>query len=171
MGRLGPFVDRTLKACERIARRSSVGAYRHSLACCVIRMHESVDGHFGKIRISEIRRPIPVSATHRFNDQVLAARTVHDRKIIATQDIEYIGMYSVSKGVVSLQNDRGTSYDMYIQVQNELAAAILELRDELSIERFGMKFKKLFSDVQINAIQKAIPMSISEAEPENVGGN
>ncbi|MCD4698903.1 MAG: hypothetical protein K8S16_21950, partial [Bacteroidales bacterium] len=26
----------------------------------------------------------------------------------------------VTKGIISLKNDRGTSYDMYIQVQNEL---------------------------------------------------
>ncbi len=84
--------------------------------------------------------------------------------------IEGLGEYPVSKGVISLKNDRGTSYDMYIQVQNELAAAILELRDELSIEKFGVRFKKLFSETQRKAIQKAIPMSISEAEPENVGG-
>lgn len=87
------------------------------------------------------------------------------------KEIEGLGEYPVSKGIISLKNDRGTSYDMYIQVQNELAAAILELRDELSIEKFGVKFDKLFDEVKIDAIQKAIPMSISEAEPENVGGD
>ena len=30
------------------------------------------------------------------------------------------------KAIVSLQNDRGTSYEMYIKVQNELAAAYRE---------------------------------------------
>ena len=34
------------------------------------------------------------------------------------------------KAIISLQNDRGTSYEMYITVQNELAAAHRELRDE-----------------------------------------
>jgi len=87
------------------------------------------------------------------------------------KEIEGLGEYPVSKGIISLKNDRGTSYDMYIQVQNELAAAILELRDELSIQKFGMRYKKLFNETQIKAIRKAIPMSISEAEPENVGGN
>ena len=45
--------------------------------------------------------------------------------------IDLIGEYGVSKGVVSLQNDRGTSYGMYIRVQNELVAAYRELRDEI----------------------------------------
>ena len=59
---------------------------------------------------------------------------------------------------------------MYIKVQNELTAAFNELRDELSMERFGVKFSQLSNQQYIDAIQKAIPMSISEAEPENVGG-
>src|SRR5210317_1430655 len=42
--------------------------------------------------------------------------------------IDYLGDIEVSKGVVSLKNDRGTSYEMYIKVQNELTAAFAELR-------------------------------------------
>ena len=87
------------------------------------------------------------------------------------REIEGLGEYPVSKGIISLKNDRGTSYDMYIQVQNELALAVQELRDELSMEKFGTRFDKLFNITQKEAIQKAIPMSISEAEPEDVGGN
>ena len=75
-----------------------------------------------------------------------------------------------SKGVISLKNDRGTSYEMYITVQNELAAAIRELRDELSQQYFGMRYDQLVDDKKIKAIQKAIPVSISEAEPEDIGG-
>lgn len=85
------------------------------------------------------------------------------------ENIPGLGTYDVSKGVISLKNDRGTSYNMYILVQNELTAAINELRDELSRERFGSPFIELKEDKK-DAIQKAIPMSISEAEPENIGG-
>ncbi|RLD61469.1 MAG: biopolymer transporter ExbD [Bacteroidetes bacterium] len=77
----------------------------------------------------------------------------------------------ISKGIISLKNDRGTSYDMYIQVQNELAAGIRELRDELSQKYFGLKFGQLIDNDKIKAIKKAIPVAISEAEPENIGGN
>lgn len=83
--------------------------------------------------------------------------------------IDFVGAYQTSKGVVSLQNDRGTSYGMYITVQNELVAAYRELRDELSMQTFGRKFKELAGD-QSKAIRKAIPMMISEAEPRNIGG-
>jgi biopolymer transport protein ExbD len=85
------------------------------------------------------------------------------------EDIRYIGSFPVSKGIISLKNDRGTSYDMYIQVQNELTAAVNELRDELSRQKFGVKFSELTNEDYIQAVQKAIPMSISEAEPEDIG--
>ncbi len=77
--------------------------------------------------------------------------------------------YPVSKGVISLRNDRGTSYDMYLQVQNELTAAIKEMRDELSLECFGKKSADI-TEEQREALEQAIPMAISEAEPTKIGG-
>jgi biopolymer transport protein ExbD len=77
---------------------------------------------------------------------------------------------TVSKGVVSLQNDRGTSYEMYIAVQNQLTAAFNELRDEFSNARFGKPFNNL-NNIQRKGVQKVIPINISEAEPVNYGGN
>ena len=85
------------------------------------------------------------------------------------ESIDLLGEVWVSKGVVSLKNDRGTSYEMYIKVQNELTKAFQELRDELAIEKFGAKFDNL-SDEKKEAIQSAIPIAISEAEPEDIGG-
>ena len=84
-------------------------------------------------------------------------------------EIPELGTYPVSKGVISLRNDRGTSYDMYLQVQNELTAAINEMRDELSTSRFGKHFADLNED-QRKAVETAIPMAISEAEPTKIGG-
>ncbi len=51
-------------------------------------------------------------------------------------EIEGYGPCMVSKGVISLQNDRGTSYQAYIAVQNELVKAINELRGEWSVTSF-----------------------------------
>jgi len=86
------------------------------------------------------------------------------------KNIKNLGTVKVSKGIISLKNDRGTSYDMYIQVQNELTAAINELRSELSVQRYGVKFSELTNADYVDAISKAIPVAISEAEPENIGG-
>ncbi|MCK9290640.1 MAG: biopolymer transporter ExbD [Bacteroidales bacterium] len=83
--------------------------------------------------------------------------------------IDLIGPIYTSKGVISLKNDRGTSYNMYIQVQNELARAFNELKDELSMEKFGVRFANLVNENQIKAINDAIPIRVSEAEPESIG--
>ena len=83
-------------------------------------------------------------------------------------DIPMLGNMKVSKGIISLQNDRGTSYDMYVAVQNELTVAINEMRNELSHEKFGRKYVDL-NDKQAEAIDQAIPIAISEAEPTKIG--
>lgn len=84
-------------------------------------------------------------------------------------DIEFIGERMVSKGIISLQNDRGTSYGMYIKVQNELVAAYNEVRDEMSMREFGKHFDDLPEDKQ-DAIKDYVPQILSEAEPKNIGG-
>ena len=76
--------------------------------------------------------------------------------------------YMVSKGVISLQNDRGTSYQAYLAVQNELVKAVNELRDEFSMREYGMKFARL-SEAQQDIVKKAVPQNISEAEPKDTG--
>lgn len=70
--------------------------------------------------------------------------------------------------VISLRCDRGTSYNSYIAVQNELVAAYNELRDELAMERFG----KVYADcdeIQQDDVRKVYPQNISEAEPKKYG--
>ena len=76
-------------------------------------------------------------------------------------------MYPVSKGVISLQNDRGTSYHAYIAVQNELVKAVNELRNEFSYKNYGKAFDRLTEDQQ-EIVKTAIPQNISEAEPKDV---
>ena len=72
------------------------------------------------------------------------------------------------KAIISLQNDRGTSYETYIQVQNELAAAYRELRDASSMKKFGLMYSDL-SKRQQKEVRKEYPQKISEAEPKNIG--
>ena len=85
-----------------------------------------------------------------------------------SMDIPLLGSMDVSKGIISLQNDRGTSYDMYVAVQNELTAAINEMRNELSVSKFGRRYADL-SKSQAEAVDQAIPIAISEAEPTKIG--
>jgi len=91
---------------------------------------------------------------------------------VTTRFIDELGKdVPASKGVISLKNDRGTSYDMYIQVQNELARAFNEMKNEKSIELFGLKYTALLDKNQIKAVNKIVPVRVSEAEPEDIGGN
>lgn len=76
----------------------------------------------------------------------------------------------VSKGVISLQNDRGTSYKAYIAVQNELVKAVNELRNEFSMANFGKTYARL-NEEQQGWVKKAVPQIISEAEPMDVKGS
>ena len=94
----------------------------------------------------------------------------NDEKAPETEvkEIELLGNVMLSKGVVSLKNDRGTSYLMYISVQNELARAFNEVKDEMSLRYFGQHFADLTDEDKINAINKAVPVRISEAEPEEI---
>ncbi|MDR1180511.1 MAG: biopolymer transporter ExbD [Bacteroidales bacterium] len=90
--------------------------------------------------------------------------------IVKLKYIEELGREApVSDGIVSLQSDRGTSYKMYIAVQNQLAAAFDELRNEYSHQNYGKSFDNL-SEEQRKGVQKVVPISISEAEPSNYGG-
>ncbi len=85
------------------------------------------------------------------------------------EDVPFFGKtMCASKAVISLQNDRGTEYQAYISVQNELAKAYNELRDAVSKEKFGKSFADLEEEQQ-KAVQQIYPQKISEAEPKNYG--
>lgn len=90
------------------------------------------------------------------------------------------------KAIISLQNDRLTSYKMYIAVQNELVAAYNHLRDREWNRLYGNRpeYRNLtFTTIRnqiaegnfrgnidqaedhLKEIQKLIPQKLSEAEP------
>ena len=81
-----------------------------------------------------------------------------------------------SSALISMQNDNNTTYNTYLQVQNELQSAVNELRDELAVAKFGRTYKELEDLYDRNADDKALlskivavrsvyPQRISEAEP------
>jgi biopolymer transport protein ExbD len=73
-----------------------------------------------------------------------------------------------TKAIISLKNDRGTKYDTYLQVWNELKGAYNELREDEAQKRFnkGYEFLERAQKKEINA---DIPLVISEAEPSDFG--
>ena len=91
--------------------------------------------------------------------------------------INFFGRYRElgPSAVVSLKNDNGTSYDAYLQVQNELASAINELRDGLTLKYYDKTYLELDDKNEmerrvIRAVRQVFPQRISEAEPAAVGG-
>jgi biopolymer transport protein ExbD len=119
-----------------------------------------VEGELGSIHnLREQTRNFLLNPTNDPNLPVKEMRT-----------IDNLGEVEVSRGIISLQNDRGTSYEMYIAVQNELAAAINDIRNDLSREKFGVRFEQLTDQDLVTAIRQAVPMAISEAEPKDIGG-
>lgn len=72
--------------------------------------------------------------------------------------------------IVSLQNDRGTSYNTYLQVYNELKAAYNTLWEKEAQQRFGKSYEAL-KNVEKKSIRNIIPLVISEAEPSDFVSN
>lgn len=71
------------------------------------------------------------------------------------------------KAIISLKNDRGTEYQTYLKVYNELKAAYNELRDEEARKLYNKGFANITKEQQ-KEIRSAIPLVISEAEPTDL---
>jgi biopolymer transport protein ExbD len=71
--------------------------------------------------------------------------------------------------IISLKNDRGTNYNTYLNVYNELKGAYNELWDELSQRKYGIPFSEDMPTAYIREIRKEIPLVLSEAEPTAFG--
>lgn len=65
--------------------------------------------------------------------------------------------------VISLQNDKQTSYEMYVGVQDILTKAYYELREAYAQKEFGKNASDL-SESDLKEIKKAYPFILSEAE-------
>ena len=109
--------------------------------------------------VSQLKDKIKEFMTNPYDDPNLPEKEV--------KDIPGLGPVPVTKGVISLQNDRGTTYQAYITVQNELIKAVNELRDDFSMKSYGKKYNKLDEERQ-EIVRQAVPQRISEAEPKDV---
>ena len=128
----------------------------------LVNFHDQLSVRGEHVHISELRRITKEFFSNPHNDPDMSEQR--------ERDIPFLGMVKVTAGVVSLLNDNGTSYEMYIMVQNELSAAVNELRDELSRQHFGVPFASIRNEDIRAAIQSAVPLAISEAEPRDFGG-
>ncbi len=75
--------------------------------------------------------------------------------------------FRVSKGMITFQNDRATSYEDYTKAMKLITTAYKELREEVSSEVFGKTLAEL-TDAEMQVIYQAVPMNVNEAEPKDV---
>ena len=74
--------------------------------------------------------------------------------------------FRVSKGMITFQNDRATSYEDYTKAMKLITTAYKELREEVSAEVFGKPLVEL-SDAKMQVIYQAVPMNVSEMQPKD----
>ncbi|MCR5561141.1 MAG: biopolymer transporter ExbD [Bacteroidales bacterium] len=151
--RLPPMPDEKQKAQDQKVNRRNIIVVKINSQDRLLAGTEPMD-------VSQLKDKIKIFLTNPTGDPSLPEKEL--------KDIEGLGTREVSKGVISLQNDRGTSYQAYIAVQNELVKAVNELRDEASMAEYGKKFMALSEDQQ-DIIKKVVPQQISEAEPKDIG--
>ena len=151
--RLPPMPDKDQKVEDQKVNRRNIIQVKINSADRILAGSEPID-------VSQLKDKIKEFLTNPANDPNLPEKEI--------QNIEGFGEYPVSKGVISLQNDRGTSYQAYIAVQNELVKAVNELRDDFSRKNYSKVFSQLTEEQQ-GIVKKAVPQFISEAEPKDVG--
>ncbi|MBQ0096280.1 MAG: biopolymer transporter ExbD [Bacteroidales bacterium] len=151
--RLPPIPDANQKVQDQKINRRNIIIVKINSADRLFAGNEILD-------VSQLKDKIKLFLTNPTNDPNLPEKE--------EKEIEGFGTARVSKGVISLQNDRGTSYQAYIAVQNELVAAVNELRDDFSRAHFGKVYIALDEDQQ-KIVREAVPQQISEAEPKDVG--
>ncbi len=150
--RLPPMPSADQQVQDQKVNRRNIIVVRINSADRILAGNEAID-------ISQLKDKIKEFLTNPLNDPNLP-----EKKEI---EIEGYGTCPVSQGVISLQNDRGTSYRAYIAVQNELVKAVNELRDEFARSKYGRSFNGLTEEQQ-DIVKKAVPQNISEAEPKDV---
>lgn len=126
--------------------------------------------------ISKLNKRNVYSVLVNADDQLLVRNEPADLKTLRENAKEFIMnpkkrsdmAEKPTKAIVSLRNDRGTTYSTYLEVYNEIKGAYNELRDEEAQKRFNKAYE--FCDrTQRKEIRDLIPLVISEAEPTAFG--
>jgi len=71
---------------------------------------------------------------------------------------------SSEQAIVSLKNERGTSYTAYVNVYNEIVGAYNFIRDEYSQNIYKIPYSQLSKEQQ-KVVNEKYPQKIAEAEP------
>ncbi|MEM1137630.1 MAG: biopolymer transporter ExbD [Bacteroidota bacterium] len=95
------------------------------------------------------------------------------KKFITNNGRDERSSESPDKAVVSLKTDRGTSYEMYISVVDDLKASYNELRAEylgITVDEFNNIDRKTEEGEEMyKRARAAFPYQVSDAEPSDIG--
>ena len=145
-----PENDKEQKNEDKVKQRNVLQIY--------LNMYDQLMVNGEIMNVQQLRAKTKEFVANKYNDESLPEKT--------SKEVDFFGPTMVTeKHVVSLQNDRSSSYQAYIDVKNELVAAYNELRDELSQEKWGKNYSELNEDQQ-KAVREIYPQKISEAEPK-----
>ena len=148
-----PENDKEQKNEDKVKQRNVLQIY--------LNMYDQLMVNGEIMNVQQLRAKTKEFVANKYNDESLPEKT--------SKEVDFFGPTMVTeKHVVSLQNDRSSSYQAYIDVQNELVAAYNELRDELYQEKCGKNYSELNEDQQ-KAVREIYPQKISEAEPKKYG--
>lgn len=126
-----------------------------------LNLHDQLMCNNEIINVDQLREKAKEFIANPYNDETKPEKT--------PKNVAFFGTVQVTENhVVSLRCDRGSSYKVYMAVQNELVAAYNELRDELAQEKWQKNYADLNQDQQ-DAIREIYPQRISEAEPKKYG--
>ena len=84
------------------------------------------------------------------------------------RELKYLHHALWKWAIISIKNDRGTKYETYLNVYNEIKGAYNELRDEEAKRKYNKAYE-FCSKEQRKTIRNTIPLVISEAEPTSYG--
>lgn len=84
-------------------------------------------------------------------------------------DFEGIGRRKSTNLITSYTVHLSTSFDLYMEVQEEIAAAYTEVRNQRALEAFGVSYESMLEDKesferQIQIIQELVPKRVTEAD-------
>jgi biopolymer transport protein ExbD len=108
------------------------------------------------------------------NQELMSTLSVSQQNFIRTQGRKSDSSDSPTEAVVSFKTDRGTSYDVYLAILDEIMGAY----DEIYAERVGItaeEFRNLDKKDPVQSqiydrAREGIPRNVSIAEPTKIGG-
>ncbi len=93
-------------------------------------------------------------------DQIILNENEISQEELKTTLTEFIKANG-SNHVINFRADKGTSYDFYLKIQDQIGSVYNELRNELAMTKYNQTFKELTDD-QRNEIKRTYPTRIKE---------